>query len=153
MQVKDFNGAKLAVLCAGQVLTFLRDDRRDIPYPGMWELPGGGREAGESPVECALRETWEETGLMLRPQDVVWQREYVGGSGATWFLVAEPGWLCLPAPRLGTEGQAVRWMPVAGFLARRDAVGHLQARLGDFLGLQSERGVVGKSGARFGGPG
>ncbi len=40
----DFHGAKLAVLSKGQVLAFLRDDRRDIPWPGMWDLPGGGRE-------------------------------------------------------------------------------------------------------------
>ena len=133
MQDPDFSGAKLAVLSAGHVLAFLRDARPDIPYPGLWDLPGGGREGLETPVECALRECREEAGLMLRPQDVVWRREYAGAGGATWFLVARPGWLCLPAPRLGNEGQAVRWMSVQTFLARRDAVAFLQARLVEFL--------------------
>ena len=31
-----------------------------------WQLPGGGIESGESPVEAALREVEEETGLRAR---------------------------------------------------------------------------------------
>ena len=53
--------------------------------------------------------------------------------GATWFMVARPGWLCLPRPQLGREGQAVRWMPLQAFLDRDDAIPHLQARLRDYL--------------------
>ena len=34
--------------------------------PGRWYLPGGGIEFGESPAECAVRETREETGLSIR---------------------------------------------------------------------------------------
>jgi 8-oxo-dGTP diphosphatase len=32
-----------------------------------WGLPGGVLEPGESPASCAVRETLEETGLMIRP--------------------------------------------------------------------------------------
>src|ERR1700750_229368 len=31
-----------------------------------WDLPKGGINAGETPIEAALRETREETGLRLR---------------------------------------------------------------------------------------
>lgn len=34
--------------------------------PGRWYLPGGGIQFGESPAECAVRETQEETGLSIR---------------------------------------------------------------------------------------
>ncbi|MCP3969823.1 MAG: NUDIX domain-containing protein [Rhodobacteraceae bacterium] len=129
-----FSGAKLAVLSAGHVLAFLRDMKPGIVYPGLWDLPGGGRETGESPLDCALRECWEEAGLRLRPADVVWSREYIRpGAGATWFFVAQPGWLCLPPPRLGSEGREVRWMKLAEFLGRDDAIAHLQARLQAYL--------------------
>lgn len=37
----------------------------------QWGSPGGWREPGESPVENAVREAWEETGLRLDPQDLV----------------------------------------------------------------------------------
>lgn len=35
------------------------------PDKSIWNLPGGGIEAGESPNEAALRETEEETGFTL----------------------------------------------------------------------------------------
>lgn len=40
------------------------------PRRREWSIPGGWREPGESVVECALREVWEETGLRLRPEDL-----------------------------------------------------------------------------------
>ena len=34
---------------------------------GLWMIPGGGQEAGETPEECCIREAEEETGLIVRP--------------------------------------------------------------------------------------
>ncbi|GAA2168024.1 NUDIX hydrolase [Pedococcus bigeumensis] len=38
------------------------------PRRREWGIPGGWREPGESAVECAVREVWEETGLRLDPE-------------------------------------------------------------------------------------
>ena len=34
---------------------------------GWWLVPGGGLEADETPAECCVRETEEETGFIVRP--------------------------------------------------------------------------------------
>jgi 8-oxo-dGTP diphosphatase len=54
---------------AGQ---FLLIQRRKAPNLGCWSPIGGKLEMaiGESPFECALRETEEETGLRLQTEDL-----------------------------------------------------------------------------------
>lgn len=59
------------------VATALFDDRgrircvRQTYGARLWSLPGGGVEAGESPVAAAIRETSEETGLLVRVDHLV----------------------------------------------------------------------------------
>ncbi|MGQ4598340.1 NUDIX domain-containing protein [Nocardia sp. R6R-6] len=53
-----------------QVLLFLRDEKPEIPCPGMWALLGGYREPGETPEECVIREIKEEIGVVLDPAEV-----------------------------------------------------------------------------------
>ena len=74
----EFSGCKIALICDDRLLTILRDDKASIPYPNMWDLPGGGREAEETPFECVEREVFEELGLKLEEADIVWIKEYQG---------------------------------------------------------------------------
>lgn len=39
-------------------------------YKDHWSLPGGIVDAGESPIDTAVREVGEEVGLCLHPEDV-----------------------------------------------------------------------------------
>lgn len=48
-----------------EVLLFLRDDIPEIPYPNMWDLPGGHVESDETPEECIVREMNEEINYHL----------------------------------------------------------------------------------------
>jgi len=47
----------------GKAILQLRDDIPDIDNPGMITPFSGGAEPHETPVECALRELEEETGI------------------------------------------------------------------------------------------
>lgn len=57
-------------------MVFVRDRRGDFVVVhsvrrDQWGSPGGWREGDETPVENAVRETFEETGLRLRHPDVL----------------------------------------------------------------------------------
>jgi len=51
-----------AVIVRGEEILLSHEIKTDI-----WMIPGGGLEEGESPEECCVRETEEETGLIVRP--------------------------------------------------------------------------------------
>lgn len=58
------NVSSVAVLSNGMILMGKRKDTN------KWTLPSGHQDPGESPIECANREVWEESGLQaikLRP--------------------------------------------------------------------------------------
>ncbi|NCO21767.1 MAG: NUDIX domain-containing protein [Rhodobacterales bacterium] len=131
-----FTGAKLALLTGGKVISILRDDRADIPFPACWDLPGGGREGDETPAQCALRETQEELGLLLPETALLWRRAFVSTTdpeAAGWFFVAEITQNQVGQIRLGNEGQRWRQMGVDQFLRLSDAVPYLQHRLRVYL--------------------
>jgi 8-oxo-dGTP diphosphatase len=41
-------------------------NRNKKPNMGLWNGVGGKIETGETPFEGIIRETWEETGLLLK---------------------------------------------------------------------------------------
>jgi putative (di)nucleoside polyphosphate hydrolase len=88
----------------GQVLAFERVDP-----PGQWQLPQGGLERGEAPLEAAWRELGEETGLGPADVDVV-------GEHGEWIVTSWPPDVVGSRGRLG---QAQRWFE---FRVRDDAV-------------------------------
>lgn len=132
----DFDGAKLALLKGDQLVSILRDDKADIPFPNMWDLPGGGREESESPESCVLRELREELGLSLSEEALTYKRRYASGRQGevvTWFFVAEVPDLDINRLRLGEEGQAWRMWDVTRFLRMNNAVPRLKERLAEYL--------------------
>jgi 8-oxo-dGTP diphosphatase len=50
---------------ANQILLFLRDDKKNIPFPNCWDALGGNVDEGETPLECIKREMAEEIGIQI----------------------------------------------------------------------------------------
>ena len=134
--MERFDGAKAALLLGPQLVVMRRDDLGHIPWPGAVDLPGGGREGGETPEECAVREVAEELTLVLPPDRFHWRRAYgpvLPGQSRTWLLAARITAGEVGRIRLGSEGQGWWLESAEAFLARADAVTHLQDRLRDYL--------------------
>lgn len=126
---RAFSGAKLALFVGPHLVVTLRDDTPGLPFRAMWDFPGGGRERVESPVDCVLRETGEETGLWLTPEDLIWGRGFVAGARLGWLFVARlPAARC-GAIRFGGEGQGWRLMSPRAYLAHPRGIGVLKHRL------------------------
>ena len=64
-------GIGVAIRCDDHVLMGLRKGKHQ---PGVWSFPGGHLEGGESFEGCAIRETEEETGILL-PSVKLWTVE------------------------------------------------------------------------------
>ena len=132
----DFTGCKIALLCDGQVLTILRDDKTNIPYPNMWELPGGGREGTESPFECAAREVYEELKIQLSKDDIVWSRIYpsmLDENKNSVFLVGKLTQEQFDSIVFGDEGQGFKLMTIEEFITLDQVVPQLQERVRDYV--------------------
>lgn len=129
----DFDGAKIALFHAGGLLVYLRDDRPELNWPGHWDLPGGGREGGESPQDCALRELEEEFGLRLMPSRLLWHRIYGPAEKRVHFFAGHLAAREIAAIRFGDEGQFWRMMAIGDYLSHPLGVPNLQSRLRDCL--------------------
>jgi len=53
-----------------EILLLLRDNFPEIPYPNMWDIPGGHVEDGETPEGCIIREMKEELNVNLGEFDL-----------------------------------------------------------------------------------
>jgi 8-oxo-dGTP diphosphatase len=56
---------------------------------GTWAIPGGALTSSESPIEAAVREFREETGLALSPDRVVEIHEDDHGGWSYWTVVVD----------------------------------------------------------------
>lgn len=62
---------------------------KDEKFPDpRFKLPGGSREAGETPLDAAVRELFEETGLVVSKERVVF-------IDARFFEIPRPHWSVL----------------------------------------------------------
>ena len=88
-----------------QILLFLRDNIPDLPYPNMWDVPGGHVEPDESPENCIIREMKEEMDLILNEFELFSKIEFEDRIEYTFWARAD---LDIDEIEL-TEGQRLKW--------------------------------------------
>lgn len=115
--IHHVDGAEIEIPCVGAVCI---DDahrlllilRGQPPAEGLWSLPGGRLEAGESATAAVVREVWEETGLSVQVEREVGTVRRDAPSGGTYvirdYLVSVlSGDLCA-----GDDARDTRWVPL-----------------------------------------
>ena len=113
----DFQGCKIALICGDKVLTILRDDN-------------------ESPFECAAREVYEELGIHLDEDCLLWSKIYpsvIFKDKQSVFMVGQLRQEQFDNITFGNEGQAYKLMLIEEFLKSKQAVPQLQGRLRNYL--------------------
>ncbi len=127
--MQDFVGTKLVMLIGSRLLTILRDDKATIPWPGFWDLPGGGREGTESPEACVLRELQEELGLSLPAKVLTWKKavpSHLVPGKISWYFAAHLPETAAREVVFGDEGQEWRLVPPEWFINHPKSVPHFR---------------------------
>lgn len=105
-------GVSVLVVHGDRVLLVLRGR---APNRGLWALPGGRVEPGESPEASALREFAEETGVVvdeLRQIDTVDVPPLAEGGLRVTITVFSGAWRS-GVPRPGDDAADARWIDLA----------------------------------------
>jgi 8-oxo-dGTP diphosphatase len=77
---------------------------------GTWAIPGGALTREETPVEAALREFREETGLILAQEGIVQLHEDDHGGWSYWTVVMDVDERFPLPPGTNWETADVRWV-------------------------------------------
>jgi ADP-ribose pyrophosphatase YjhB (NUDIX family) len=131
-------GVAAVVVQSGDVLLIRRGQE---PMLGAWSLPGGLLELGETTADGVVREVFEETGVRVRPVEIVATLDRIvrdeAGRVRYHYVLVE--WLCLPEGDSG-EDLVCGDDAVAAIWARREEI------YSDTYGLEgSTLGVIEKA--------
>ena len=100
---------------AGRVLLV---QRANEPGRGLWSVPGGRLEPGQTGQEAVLREVWEETGLTVEVTGLAGVVERAAPGGGVYVIEdhtarlaagTDPAGLCA-----GDDALDAAWVPVEG---------------------------------------
>jgi 8-oxo-dGTP pyrophosphatase MutT (NUDIX family) len=114
-------GNDLLMLSSASVILF--DDKNCLllaqnAESGFWMTVGGAIEPDETPADAAVRECWEETGMLIEPTALLgvfggpaFRINYANGDTASYVVIAfEAQWIAGEARPDGVELSALRFV-------------------------------------------
>jgi 8-oxo-dGTP diphosphatase len=114
-EISQGNPGAVRVPCVGAVITdetgrLLLIQRGHDPGRGLWSIPGGRVEAGESDAEAVIREVAEETGLTVTCGPLLGAVERPGLAGAIADIRDYLAFITGGELRAGDDAAAARWV-------------------------------------------
>ena len=112
-----------AVRCVGAIIfdpagRLLLIKRGHDPGAGLWSLPGGRVEPGESDEQAVVREVAEETGLSVRPGRLAGTVQRAGGSAEIVLDIRDyRATVTGGTLAAGDDAADARWLGAAGLAA------------------------------------
>jgi len=112
IEVKNFYliGVKTVVINSRNEVLLLRRSGLS-PRPGDIDLPGGAVDAHESPEAAAIRETFEETGIVIDKAKII-TSEYTGGHKDSWVMLGFSAHIDEAEVLLSWEHDEYKWVPI-----------------------------------------
>lgn len=114
----------------GIVLVEENQESYDRILDCTWALPGGGVEDGETPLSSIVRESWEETGVIITPPRLLGEFIQLAQDGnggfvkGPLFLYESQGWLSGELRKTSTlEIKTVRECSFDEVLSMKDQIG------------------------------
>ena len=78
--------AAKALINDNQKILLLKRSADSKFFPKVWDFPGGKFEDEDSPIEVVVRETLEETGLVITPGEILGEYDYQDTNVHYYFL-------------------------------------------------------------------
>jgi 8-oxo-dGTP diphosphatase len=126
-----------AILAASAVIVddasrVLLVKRGHEPAKGLWSLPGGSVEEGETLAQAVTREVLEETGLLISPGGEVWRVSVELATGQFYDVRALSAEVSGGQLSPGDDAADARWWSLSE-LSQLDLTPHLLEFLLDYI--------------------
>jgi 8-oxo-dGTP diphosphatase len=108
-------------------------NRKYPPHMGLWNGIGGKIDAGETPLQCVVREAYEETGIKLNNVSCAGKVTWItpkGNSGMYVFVAEVPESFEYATPVIVEEG-LLDWKDITWILDSKNS--GITANIQDFL--------------------
>lgn len=118
--------------CVGAVIRdgrgrLLLIKRGHAPAAGLWSIPGGRIEPGETEAEALVREVLEETGLAVEPGPLIGRVRRPGTGGDVIDIADYAATITGGALRAGDDAADARWVDVADLRSLQITEGLIEA--------------------------
>ncbi|WP_433174643.1 NUDIX hydrolase [Actinoallomurus sp. CA-150999] len=121
----------MRVRCVGAIVhdadgRLLVIQRGHPPGEGLWSLPGGRVEPGETDAAAVVREIAEETGLQVEPGPLIGSVDRPAPGGVTYDIRDYAATVTGGVLRAGDDARAARWVDAEELAALPTTTGLLE---------------------------